>query len=73
MKSDDGVTLALLQLLLLLAERCNSYLGRIDLRDEKRIHKILEEGSLFLVFPGRSRTRTLLWLHFFPRYMGRKG
>lgn len=37
----------------------------------KRINKILEEGSLFLVFPGRSRTRTVLWLLFFPRYMGK--
>lgn len=62
MKSNDEVALALmsLQLLLLLAEHCNSYLGRIDLRDEKGINKILEEGSLFLVFPGRSRTRTIL-------------
>lgn len=47
-------------LLLLLAEHCNSYLGRTDPRDEQRINKILEEGSLFLVFPGRSRTRTVL-------------
>lgn len=59
-------------LLLLLAERCNSCLGRIDLRDEERLHKILEEGSLLLVFPGRSRTRTVLWLLFFSRYKGRK-
>lgn len=62
----------LLQLLVLLAECCHSYLGRMDLRDEKRINKILENGSLFLVFPGRSRTRTVLWLLFFPRYMGKK-
>lgn len=46
-------------LLLLLAELCNSY-RMIDLRDETRVYKILEEGSLFLVFPGRSRTRTIL-------------
>lgn len=63
MKSDDEVTPVLMSVCsycFFLAECCNSYLGKIDLRGEKRINKILAEGSLFLVFPGRSRTRTIL-------------
>lgn len=73
-KLNDEVTLALvsLQLLLLLAERCNSYLGRTDPSDEERIDKVVEEGSLILVLPGRCSTRTVRWLFFSPRYMGEK-
>lgn len=73
-KLNDEVTLALvsLQLLLLLAECCNSYLGRTDPSDEERIDKVVEEGSLILVLPGRCGTRTIQWLFFSPRYLGEK-
>lgn len=37
----------------------------------KGLIKYWREGSLFLVFPGRSRTRTVVGLRFFPRYMGK--
>lgn len=52
---DDEVTLSLvsLQLLLLLAEHCNSYLGRMYPSDEERIDKMI------LVLAGRSSTRTV--------------
>ena len=33
-----------LQLLLLLAEHCNSYLGRMDPSDEERIDEVAEGG-----------------------------
>lgn len=61
MKLNDEVTLALvsLQLLLLLAEHCNSYLVRMDPGDEERIDKVVEEGSRILVLPGRSNTGTV--------------
>lgn len=61
MKINYEVTLALvcLQLLLFLAEHCNCYLGRMDPSNEERIDKVVEEGSLILVLPGRSSTRTV--------------
>lgn len=73
-KLNDEVTLALvsLQLLLLLAEHCNSYLVRMDPGDEERIDKVVEEGSRILVLPGRSNTGTVWWLLFSPRYIGEK-
>lgn len=60
-KLNDEVTLAVvsLQLLLLLAEHCNSYLGRTDPGVEEWIDKVVEEGLLMLVLPGRGSTRAL--------------
>lgn len=51
-KLNDEVSLALvsLQLFLLLTEYRNSYLGRMYPSDEERIDKVVEEGSLILVY-----------------------